>query len=84
MTTAGQEAERGLSLLGTLPNDELRWRLAAIGAAAARHRGDTAAAAVLSTSARDALARLRTAWKTDVDPYERRPDLAALVKKEQP
>lgn len=82
-TAAAQEAERGLSMLGTLPNDELRWRLAAIGAAAARHRGDAAAAATLSTSARAALTRLRTAWQTDVQPYERRPDLAELVKKEQ-
>jgi tetratricopeptide (TPR) repeat protein/predicted Ser/Thr protein kinase len=82
--TAATEAQRGLSLLGSLPNDELRWRLAAIGAAAARRRGDAAMAATLSTIARDSLTHLRTTWKTDAEAYERRPDLAEIVKKEQP
>jgi tetratricopeptide (TPR) repeat protein/predicted Ser/Thr protein kinase len=81
---AAAEAGRGLSLLGTLPNDELRWRLAAIGASAARQRGDTAAAGNLSGVSRDALSRLRAAWKGDAERYERRPDLIEILKKEQP
>jgi hypothetical protein len=41
-------------------------------------------AATLSTIARDSLTHLRTTWKTDAEAYERRPDLAEIVKKEQP
>ena len=81
--SAATEVQQGLSLLGDLPNDELRWRLATLGAGAARRRGDTTAAAPLAASARDSLARLRGAWKTDAEHYERRPDLAEIVKKEQ-
>ena len=77
------EAERGLALLGDLPNDELRWRLAAVGAAAARQRGDSAAASRLASASREALGRLRTIWKTDLDAYERRPDLAEWIEKKE-
>ena len=81
--SAGREAERGLALLADLPNDEQRWRLASVGAAAALRRGHAATAARLSTVARDALARLRAAWKADAGRYERRPDLIEILKKEQ-
>jgi tetratricopeptide (TPR) repeat protein len=82
--TAGREAERGLSLVGDLTNDEQRWRLAAVGAAAARRRGDAATSATLTATARDARARLRAAWKSDAaERYERRPDLIEILKKEQ-
>jgi tetratricopeptide (TPR) repeat protein len=81
---AADAVQRGLSLLGDLPNDELRWRLCAVGEAAARRRGDAHAAAPLGTNARESLTRLRTAWKSDAERYERRPDLTGLVKKEQP
>lgn len=83
LASALAEARQGLSLLGDLPNDELRWRLAAIGATAARRRGEADAAARLATASRESLARLRGAWKTDAEHYERRPDLAEMVKKEQ-
>ena len=59
-------------------NDELRWRLAAIGAAAARQIKDPARAEALRTVARDALTRLRTKWGPDATRYELRKDLAPL------
>jgi tetratricopeptide (TPR) repeat protein/predicted Ser/Thr protein kinase len=70
------ESRAGLALLASLPNDELRWRLAAVGALAARQTGDAAAAADLIHSAREAFARLRSAWANDIVPYERRADIA--------
>jgi tetratricopeptide (TPR) repeat protein len=57
---------------------EFEWRLAAIGAAAARGLGADDRAHALAARARDALARLRREWKTHADAYERRPDLVAL------
>ena len=71
------EARAGLSLLGALANDELRWRLAAIGAIAAR-RLDDAAAAGLEDTARAALDRLQREWGQDAAAYEHRGDLAEL------
>ena len=80
---AAVEAERGRALLGNLGNDELRWRLAAVTAAAARKRGDTATAAQFDTVSRESSARLKAEWKTDLDAYERRPDLAELINKKE-
>lgn len=81
---ATTEADRGLALLGDIDNAELRWRVAGVGAAAARQRGDAAAAARFAGISRDAMERLRTTWRTDLDTYQRRPDLADLIgKKEQ-
>ena len=80
---AAAEANRGFELLGEIPNDELRWRLAVIGSTAARQRGDGAGAARMADMAREAAARLRTTWKHDADRYERRPDLVDLRKKER-
>ena len=77
-TTALDEAVRGLTKLGTLPNDELRWRLAAVGALAARASGDTARATTLDATARRALAQVRADWKTHFDSYARRTDIADL------
>lgn len=76
--TALAEADQGLAQLGTLPNDELRWRLAAVGALAATRLGNTARAAELDAVTRRAVDRIRSAWKDDFDPYARRPDLADL------
>jgi tetratricopeptide (TPR) repeat protein/predicted Ser/Thr protein kinase len=73
------ESRAGLALLASLPNDELRWRLAAVGALAARQTRDAAAAAQLTATARDALARLRAAWGSDAAAYERRTDLTQLA-----
>jgi tetratricopeptide (TPR) repeat protein len=73
------EAERGLALIGTLPNDELRWRLAALGAAAARSLGQADTGRAMRASAQEALARLRSDWPAGVDLYLQRPDLAELA-----
>jgi tetratricopeptide (TPR) repeat protein len=72
------EAERGLSLLGEISNDELRWRLASLGAVAARSLGQADKARAMQASAREALARLRSDWPGGVDIYLKRPDLAEL------
>jgi hypothetical protein len=72
------EASQGLTQLGTLSNDELRWRLAAVGAIAARRSGDAKRAADLDTAARRALAQLRADWNADFDSYARRLDIADL------
>jgi hypothetical protein len=73
------EAARGLALLGELSNDELRWRLAALGAIAARALGQADTARTMRATADEALARLRAAWPGGVETYERRPDLAELA-----
>ena len=73
------EAERGLVLLGKLPNDELRWRLAALGAVSARSLGQADTGRAMRASAQEALARLRSDWPAGVDLYLQRPDLAELT-----
>ena len=73
------EAERGLELLGEMSNDELRWRLAAVGAVAPRSRGQADKARAMRASARKALVRLRSDWPDGVDNYQKRPDLAELI-----
>jgi tetratricopeptide (TPR) repeat protein/predicted Ser/Thr protein kinase len=80
---AAAAVNRGFELLGEIPNDELRWRLAAIGSAAARQRGDGSTAARMAETARLAADRLRATWQNDADRYERRPDLADLKKKDR-
>ena len=72
-------AQLGLARLGELPNDELRWRLAALGATAARSLRQAEADRAMRTSAREALARLRSDWPAGIDLYLQRPDLAGLV-----
>ena len=72
-------AQRGLARLGELPNDELRWRLAALGAAAARSLGQAETDRAMRVSAQEALARLRSDWPAGLDLYLQRPDLAGLV-----
>jgi tetratricopeptide (TPR) repeat protein/tRNA A-37 threonylcarbamoyl transferase component Bud32 len=76
------EAGRGLRLLGDTANDELRWRLAAVGAMAAHQLHDTRTAASMSRTSRQAYDRLREAYGPDFDSYQHRLDLAALRKKE--
>jgi tetratricopeptide (TPR) repeat protein/tRNA A-37 threonylcarbamoyl transferase component Bud32 len=75
------EGERGLALLGTVPNDELRWRLSLIGAAAARQAGDQTKASTLATLAATARKQLDNAWKEQVALYEKRPDLVYLSRR---
>jgi hypothetical protein len=57
---------------------EDRWRIAAIGAAAAQARGDTTQASALRAFAAKALEELRAAWKADAESYLKRPDLVRL------
>ena len=75
------EASDGMALLGKTPNDELRWRLAALAALAAERMGDRKLQADMAGSARETLERVRTAWKADVETYVARPDLAHLRKR---
>ena len=72
------EAERGLALLGEMPNDELRWRLAAIATLALRAMGESDRAREMHGRAESAFARLRSDWPDGFGTYERRPDLAEL------
>ena len=79
--TALFEATRGLSLLGTRTNDELRWRLAAVASGAARHLRNATLAEEMSATARAALGRIKSAWKEDFVSYEQRSDLVDLKKR---
>jgi tetratricopeptide (TPR) repeat protein len=79
-TDALAAARRGLALLGSLPNDELRWRLAAVATIAASQTGDTATARTMRAMGREAIGRLNAAWGEDAATYRRRPDIALLAK----
>jgi tetratricopeptide (TPR) repeat protein len=74
-------AASGLKLLGNRSNDELRWRLAAVVSVAARQLGNQSIFAGLSTTAREALARVRTQWQSDYQAYAQRRDLEDLRKR---
>jgi len=69
------DVDAALAELGRAPSAESEWRLAALGAAAARRLPDAAKADALTARARAALERLRAAWKADAAAYEKRPDL---------
>jgi len=75
---AVQEAERGLALLGNLSNDELRWRLSAVGTLALQALGEPEKARAMLAETERALQRLRAGWPSGVEAYEQRPDLAEL------
>ena len=75
------EADAGLAALGTLPHDELRWRLAGVGKAAAQAGKNAARATALDATARAALERVRTGWNAAAQSYFRRPDLEYLRKR---
>jgi tetratricopeptide (TPR) repeat protein len=79
--TALEAADRGLARLGSLPFDELRWRLAAVAAAACSRVGDSIRGAEMAGIARTSLEKLKLAWKSDFERYERRPDLVYLIRK---
>jgi tetratricopeptide (TPR) repeat protein len=70
----------GLAGLGKAHNDELRWRLAAVAAAAQLQLKDGRAHAEMADAARGALARLQSAWKDDSVSYLQRRDLVVLRK----
>jgi len=73
---AEAEADAALGELDRRPSAEFEWRIAAIGSAAARRRGDSAKADTMAARARTALQAVRDEWKTDAVSYERRADLA--------
>jgi hypothetical protein len=68
----------GLQELGDLQNDELEWRLAAVGSVAAGQLNDAVQRRVLRERAEKALVRLRTNWAEHAQDYEARPDLRTL------
>jgi serine/threonine protein kinase len=76
-----REVQAALTLLGQLSNDELRWRLAAVGAIAARALDDENRAAEFSATARSALDRVKSAWAQQFQTYDQRPDLIYLRKR---
>lgn len=73
--------EETLGSKGATVSYEFEWRVAAIGAAAARQVRDVERQRVFSERAQRALGRLRNEWKSDVASYEARPDLSELRRK---
>jgi tetratricopeptide (TPR) repeat protein len=73
-------ATAGLEQATKIGSDELAWRLAAIGSAAARGEADEEQRRALRTTAAARLARLRGAWGNQARRYEQRPDLTELRK----
>jgi tetratricopeptide (TPR) repeat protein len=73
--------EETLASNGATVSYEFEWRIAAIGAAAARQLKDVERERIFSERARRALTRLRNDWKSDVASYESRPDLVELRRK---
>jgi tetratricopeptide (TPR) repeat protein len=71
ITSALEQASR-------IRNDELQWRLAALGTVAARELGRPEDGRILRATGLDALTRLRVSWGRDAYEYEHRPDLTAL------
>ena len=74
-----EDAGRGLEFPGNSSNDELRWRLAAVGALALRAPGQSGPTNEMSGRAHEALTRLRLNWLSSVAAYEKRPDVAGLT-----
>jgi hypothetical protein len=68
----------GKDLSGAALSYELEWRMAALGAAAARHLKDETRARELAARADRARLRLRTAWGRHAASYEGRFDLITL------
>jgi tetratricopeptide (TPR) repeat protein len=71
---------KGLTGLGERRFDELRWRLAAVGAVAAVKVGDGAKGRELAAEARRSLNAVRTEWKSDFEKYGNRADVVYLVR----
>jgi tetratricopeptide (TPR) repeat protein len=76
-----EQAEVTLTWKHTATSPENEWRIAALGAAAARRLNDSTRAHELKERARTALDRLRAAWGDAARDYERRPDVAELIEK---
>jgi tetratricopeptide (TPR) repeat protein len=76
-------ASKGLDQLARGGNDELEWRLAAIGSGAARALGRSDEQRRLRDRASATLNRLRASWGSPARGYEDRPDLRDLRKAAQ-
>jgi hypothetical protein len=73
-------AAKGLDQLGSGRNDELEWRLAAVGSLAALALGRADQHRALRDRASATLNRLRAGWGSQAGAYEDRPDLRELRK----
>jgi tetratricopeptide (TPR) repeat protein len=73
-------ASAGVEQATRIGNDELAWRMAAVGAAAARLAADGERRRTFRATAVAARARIRTSWGDHVRRYEQRPDLIELRK----
>jgi tetratricopeptide (TPR) repeat protein len=73
-------AAEALGASSRVGNDELAWRVAAVGSIAARQGGDPQQQRAFQQTSAAALGRLRSAWGADERRYELRPDLDALRK----
>jgi Tfp pilus assembly protein PilF len=76
-----EQALATLSWKGATLSPEFEWRIAALGAAAARAANEHESAAALTTRARDALTRVRQSWNDAALVYLTRPDLVHLQRK---
>ena len=74
---ASGAATEGLAALGSLSNEEVRWRLAAVAAAAARVNSDTAATGRFQATARPLFAKVEQAFAAQARTYGERPDSAS-------
>lgn len=74
-------AQKALAERHARRSKEYEWRMAALGAAAARELRDEDRAQTLKTRAEGALQQVREAWKGAASAYERRPDLADLMRR---
>jgi len=74
-------AADGLDRVKSLKNDELRWRLTALGAIGARGANDETRAVAMLEEAKAAIMRVRAALADATKPYESRPDFVYLTKR---
>ena len=77
----GAAADDGLTQLGSLKNDELRWRLSALAAIGSRTGGGEAKAAASLEDARTALAVFVRRWRKTRRRTGSRPDFVYLKKR---
>lgn len=76
-------AMEGLASSAATASPELEWRLAALGAAAARHLSNHERAETLSERAAVALSRTRATWQNAWQRYANRADIADLLRSSQ-
>ena len=78
--TAIEAASAGIEQASKIGNDELTWRIAAVGTIAARRLGNREQLRVLKETAVAARSRLHASWGSSIGRYEQRPDLIELRK----